>query len=302
MIRVREVSKRFGKVTALDRVSLRIEPGERVAIVGTNGSGKTTLLRAIVGLVAVEGSIEIDGIDVARAPERALAKLAYAPQIAPPLEAPVDELVRLHGSLRGMERKEIALRADRLGLDLAGIARSRFRDLSGGMKQKLLAALALAAAAPVLVCDEPTANLDAQARASFFAQIEERSPEAILILCSHRVDEVRHLVDRVIELRDGKVVRDAPIAELLGEIRSTRIEVKTRETDEAVALWLLDRGFSRIAPQRWSGTFRQDEKLDLVSALMHRHEANVVDLSIFDDGEVTGFVEEAPSSSKRRVA
>ncbi|MGZ3419205.1 MAG: ABC transporter ATP-binding protein [Polyangiales bacterium] len=306
MIRVHEVSKRFGRVTALDRVSLRIGAGERVAIVGTNGSGKTTLLRAMVGLITVEGAIEIDGLDVSRAPQIALAKVAYAPQIAPPLEAPVDELVRLHASLRGVTKSTIAARADRLGLDLSAVGRSRFRDLSGGMKQKLLAALALATAAPVLVCDEPTANLDAHARAAFFAQVEERGRDAIVVLCSHRVDEVRHLVDRVIELREGRIVRDAPIAELLGEIRSTRIEVKTRESDEAVSLWLLDHGFAPIAQHRWSGTFRQGEKLELVSELMRRHEASVVDLSMFDDGEVTGFAagaEEAPpSSTKRRVA
>lgn len=297
MIRVQNVSKRFDKVTALDRVSLRICAGERVAIVGTNGSGKTTLLRAIVGLIRFDGLIEVSGVDVTRAPERALARVAYAPQIAPPLDAPVSELVRLHSALRGASR--VALRAERLGLDLDAVARSRFRDLSGGMKQKLLAALALATDAPILVCDEPTANLDAHARASFFAQIEERGPDAVLVLCSHRVDEVRHLVDRVIELRDGRVVRDAPIAELLGDLRSTRIEVKIREVHGAVEAWLSDRGFAAVARCRWSGTFRQDEKLDLVSDLMRRHEASVVDLSIFDDGEVTGF---GADSSKRRIA
>src|SRR4051812_8600440 len=123
MIRVREVSKRFGRVTALDCVSIELSRGERVAIVGSNGSGKTTLLRAIVGLIAVQGTIEIDGLDVGRSPQRALVKVAYAPQIAPPLEAPVAELVRLHAALRAVSRSAIAARADRLGLDLRAIGR-----------------------------------------------------------------------------------------------------------------------------------------------------------------------------------
>jgi ABC-type multidrug transport system ATPase subunit len=90
----------------------------------------------------------------------------------------------------------------------------RFRDLSGGMKQKLLAAMALATEAPILVCDEPTANLDGEARVSFFEQLAERPKGAVLVLCSHRVEEVRALVDRVIELRDGRVVRDGPAADI----------------------------------------------------------------------------------------
>jgi ABC-2 type transport system ATP-binding protein len=296
MIRVSNVSKRFGRVQALDRVSLRIERGERVAIVGTNGSGKTTLLRSIVGLVSVEGSIEIDGTDVSKHPEKALVHVAYAPQIAPPLDAPVSEIVHLQGELRGVAPQAVVARARRLGLDLEGVANTRFRDLSGGMKQKVLAALALAADADVLVCDEPTANLDAHARAAFFAQIEERRENSVLVLCSHRVDEVRHMVDRVIELRDGQLARDASIAALLGDLRSTRIEVKTDSA--ACARFLLDRGFMNIADGRFSGSFRQDEKLELISDLIRLHNAAVSDLSIFDDGEVTGFAD----SEKRRVA
>lgn len=300
MIRVNAVTKRFGRVVALDRVSLRISRGERVAIVGTNGSGKTTLLRALVGLVSVEGGIEIDGVDVAKHPERALARIAYAPQIAPPIEAPVEEIVRLQSELRRIARASVAKRAERLGLDLDSVARTRFRDLSGGMKQKVLSSLALAAEADVLVCDEPTANLDAHARAAFFAQVEERPDNAILVLCSHRVDEVRHMVDRVIELRDGKVARDASITDLLGDLRSTRIEVKAAPQAET---FLLDRGFQSIADGRFSGTFHQDEKLELIADLMKLHGGHVSDLSIFDDGEVTGFVDEPKTDSgKRRVA
>ncbi len=208
MIVVDHVEKRFGKVVALDDVSLRIEPGARVALVGTNGSGKTTLLRALAGLLRVAGRITIGGVDVSIAPERALASLAYVPQIAPPLEAPVAEVVRTHATLRAIAPSAVAARARRLELDVAAVARVRFRDLSGGMKQKLLAAMALATEAPVLVCDEPTANLDPAARAVFFEEIAARRADSILVVCSHRVDEVRGLVDRVVEMKDGKVAAD----------------------------------------------------------------------------------------------
>jgi ABC-2 type transport system ATP-binding protein len=213
MISVSHVSKRFGPVTALDDVSLEIGNGERVALIGTNGSGKTTLLRAACGLIRVEGRVEIAGCDVAREPERALARVSYMPQVAPPLDAPVRELVRAFCALRGRRPDEVTRLAAELGLKLEAVAATRARDLSGGMKQKLLAALALAARAEVLICDEPTANLDARARDAFFAQVERRPADSVLVVCSHRVDEVRRFVDRVIEMRDGRVQRDVEVAE-----------------------------------------------------------------------------------------
>jgi ABC-2 type transport system ATP-binding protein len=220
MIDIERVSKRFGRLRALDGVSLGIERGERVGFVGANGSGKTTLLRALVGLLRVEGRIRIGGVDVAAAPEHALAQVAYMPQIAPPLDAPVAEVVRATIALRRIERAKVAALAARIGLVLDDVAHVRMRDLSGGTKQKLLAALALAAAAPVLVCDEPTANLDAAARAAFFREVEGRASDSILILCSHRVEEIRLYVDRVVELAEGHVVRDEAVdaALTLGEV------------------------------------------------------------------------------------
>jgi ABC-2 type transport system ATP-binding protein len=206
----------------LSQVELRIERGERVALVGSNGSGKTTLLRAILGLLRVEGRITIDGIDVATEPQRALAQMAYIPQVAPPLEAPVTEVVRAFSSLRGVTPDDVAARAARLGLALGSVGRARFRDLSGGMKQKLLAALALAAETPILLCDEPTANLDAAARRSFFEQINEGPTDRILILCSHRAEEVQKLVQRVIELQDGRVARSLSLPEPSRRISAPR--------------------------------------------------------------------------------
>lgn len=221
MIDVRHVSKSFGAVCALDDVSLHVNAGEHVGFVGTNGSGKTTLLRAMLGLVRVDGRIMIAGTDIAKSPELALRSVAYIPQVAPPIEAPVVEVVRAFAALRRLEPPVVHERAQRLGLDVQSIAHTRFRDLSGGMKQKLLAALALAAKTEILVCDEPTANLDRSARASFFEQVGERSKESVTILCSHRVEEIERLVDRVVTLVDGKVESDSPAAAALESLRAS---------------------------------------------------------------------------------
>jgi ABC-type multidrug transport system ATPase subunit len=211
MLTVERVSKRFGKVVALHDVNLEVARGERVALVGSNGSGKTTLLRALLGLVRVRGKISIDGFDVARHPEQALARVAYVPQIAPPLEAPVREILRVAAALRQIRVEAIESSAAELGLSVAEIAERRVRDLSGGMKQKLLAALALASDPDLLICDEPTANLDSRARERFFSLVDTRRHDRALILCSHRADDVERLVDRVIELEEGRVISGTSI-------------------------------------------------------------------------------------------
>lgn len=223
MISIQNVSKSFGAVQALEAVSLELPPGTRVALVGTNGSGKTTLLRAMCGLLRVQGRITLFGSDVAKEPEVALRSLALMPQVAPPLDAPVAELVRAFCALRNRTPAGVATRAARLGLDLEFVAKTRVRDLSGGMKQKLLAALALTAEAPVLVCDEPTANLDPAARRVFFDEVLARPSGSILVLCSHRVDEVQHLVERVIRLDEGRVVGDASVEEALAQLQDSEV-------------------------------------------------------------------------------
>lgn len=300
MIEVSHVSKSFGPVVALDDVSLGIARGERVAFVGSNGSGKTTLLRTLLGLLRVDGRVTIGGVDVATAPELALRSVAYIPQIAPPLEAPVAEVLRAHAALRRIDAKAVAARAAPLGLSVAALERTRFRDLSGGMKQKLLAAMALATEADVLVCDEPTANLDAAARAAFFAQVDERDKDGIVVLCSHRIEEVRQLVDRVVEMKEGRIARDAPLRELLAELRSFRVEVALRRQRGEAEEFLRTNGFHSVAPGRLGALFSQSAKVDVVARLLRLHQDDIADLSVYQVEDLA-LAESAERASSPRL-
>ncbi len=297
MIEMQNVRKRFERVVALDNVNLSISTGERVAFVGSNGSGKTTLLRALLGLLRFIGTVKIGGREVAREPELALLDVAYIPQIAPPIEASVSELVRAHALLRGIDAGATYDCAKRLGLDVDGGSGARFRDLSGGMKQKLLAAMALATKAPILVCDEPTANLDGPARATFFEMIAERPTDDVVVLCSHRIEEVQRVVRRVVEFAEGRVVRDAPLVDLLRSLKAFRVEVEIRDGALATIAALRFRGF-RPSGAGWFGAdMAQDEKIEFLTKVMGEHRSAIIDLSVVPIEHIS----HAPSTKRPKL-
>jgi ABC-type multidrug transport system ATPase subunit len=213
------VHKRFGRAEVLKGVDLLIPSGSRVALVGPNGSGKSTLLRAMMGLVECSGAVRLDGRSPFEERVEVARRLAYVPQVAPQLSATVAEVVELATFTRGLPAGAVEAVARRLELDVAEVRHRAFRDLSGGMKQKLLLAMALAAEPSLLVLDEPTASLDARARARLFelcgAPSGGRPGEATLVLCSHRLEELRGLVDHVVELADGRVRFDGALERYL---------------------------------------------------------------------------------------
>lgn len=212
-IELRNVHRSFGAAVALRGVTLTVEHSERVGLVGPNGSGKSTLLRAVMGLVACDGEVRLDGLSPYAERLTVARRLAYVPQSAPRWGAPVREVIRTITALRGLEYAAVEAQARALDLDLAPIASRALCDLSGGMKQKLLLALALAADVSLLILDEPTASLDARGRARLLALLEERARGRTLLLCSHRADDLRERVTRLVALRDGAVTWDGDAAE-----------------------------------------------------------------------------------------
>ncbi len=214
-IELSQVNKAFGNVRALRDVTLSIAPGAKVGLLGPNGSGKSTLIRVLMGLVACEGTARLDGKDPLRNRTKLASQMAYVPQIAPRLAASVDEVLAAIASVREIDPDRVRAIAGRLGMETKDIGRVPFRDLSGGMKQKLLIGLALARPTPLIILDEPTASLDAAAREEFFRLFEEVGQESTLLLSSHRTDELRRMVSRVVALADGSVVYEGSAAAYL---------------------------------------------------------------------------------------
>ncbi len=279
-IEARQVMKRFGAVTALAGACLRVAPGERVALVGPNGSGKSTLLRCLLGLIRHEGEVTIDGLSVAERPEEALRHVAYVPQIAPPIDATVGQVTRAWADLRRLDRACLVPIAADFGLVLERVEAVRLRDLSGGMKQKLLVAMALASRPKILFCDEPTANLDAGARAVFFGAVAALPADTSLVLCSHRLEEVRHLVTRVVELDEGRVVADRALASFFEGLRVFHVDITLASEAHEARAFLEARGFEAISSGRYAATLTQAEKLALIHDLVRGHAASLRDLSL----------------------
>ncbi|MDR1463506.1 MAG: ABC transporter ATP-binding protein, partial [Azoarcus sp.] len=187
--------------------------GERVALTGSNGAGKTTLIRCLLGEYTCDGVVRIDGFDPRRQRAAALSRIGFVPQLPPPLKMPVGRLVAFSAALCDTTPQRIAAIAGQLGLDVEAIRERQFMRLSGGMKQKLLIAIALGRDTRVLIMDEPAASLDPEARRIFFGLLAQRLDKTAMLISCHRLAEVSAFVDRVVEMDMGRVALDDKITE-----------------------------------------------------------------------------------------
>ncbi len=279
-IEVRNVRKSYGSVEALRGASFQVESGRKVALIGPNGSGKSTLIRVLMGLIAYRGEVRLDGLAPFRDRVAVARRMAYVPQTAPLMRATVREVVRTVCQTRGIDRRDVVEAAGDFELDLDEIAGRPVRGLSGGMRHKLLIALALAARADFLVLDEPTASLDPRNRARFLRRVAEQAADATVLLCSHRLEEVQHLVDRVLELDDGRVAFDGPAGEFLAARSLGVLEVQA--LDGKLDEWLAARGFAQGLRGLWTKTVDRREKLDLLGQIAERIDGAVANVTARD--------------------
>ena len=279
-LELRGVCKRYGAHEVLRDVSAEFPAGSRTALIGPNGSGKSTLARVIARLVRAEGSVLYDG---APAGDEAvlLRRIAYLPQIAPRIQAPASELVEAICTLRGIAPQSVWTLAESLGLTVGSARDTDFQDLSGGMKQKLMLALCLAQRAELMILDEPTASLDPDARARFFAAFSALPEETTVLLSSHRLEELRALAGRVLILDEGRVAYTGEAGGFLRERATTRIEVRCHANGPAAA-WLLDAGFARGEGGRWRLETPTEQKMATIKSMIAALGAAVEDLQVHE--------------------
>ncbi len=243
MITFDRVSKRFNRVEVLSEINLTVARGDRIALVGSNGAGKTTLIRCLLGEYHCQGEVRVNEHDPRQHRTEILKRVGFVPQISPPLKMPVGHLIQFAAGVCDSDPARMFSVSDQLGLDVHAIQRKPFNKLSGGMKQKLLISVALGRDCDLLVLDEPAANLDPEARHTFFQLLAQKQQHTAMLISSHRLDEVAALVNRVVELDQGRIVLNDHVADQVDMTSLLDCRLTLTRPDAAFAETVREWGF-----------------------------------------------------------
>jgi ABC-2 type transport system ATP-binding protein len=237
MIEFINLTKRYGKFTAVDQLTLQVPEQRAVALWGANGAGKTTVIKCLLGLLHFEGCIRVDGLDVRRQGRAVRQRIGYVPQeLAFYKEMTTLEMATFYARIKGAPAERIEPVLEEVGLSehltkLVGA-------LSGGMKQRLALGLALLSDPPLLVMDEPTSNLDTAARSQLLQLLAQvKAAGKTILFTSHRVEEVQMLADQVAVMERGRLqflCDSANLASRLGLRAQVKFIVPGHEVERAL--------------------------------------------------------------------
>ena len=279
MLQVEGLSKRYGRLQALDGVTFQARAGDAIALWGSNGAGKTTLLKAMLGLVDYQGAILVAGLDGKRAGKATRGKIGYVPQEALYYDMSVLATIAFYARLRKAEAERIPALLNQLGL-----SEHEFKSvqaLSGGLKQRLALAIALLSDPPVLLLDEPTANLDARTRREYLSfLLELRRQQKTIVFASHRLEEVEVLADRVLWMEAGRIIQELSTEQIRRRLASDiELVLWVAEGQRRQAVQILEgEGLAAHLNGRGTVVVRLDaaQKMQALHLLEH-HDISVLD-------------------------
>jgi ABC-2 type transport system ATP-binding protein len=219
MISVENLSKKFGELQAVDRVSFSVAQGELFGLLGPNGAGKTTTIRMISGLLRPdEGTVRIENYNLWQSPRAAKRLLGLVPQdLALYQEFSARENLWFWGGLYGLSRSQLKKNTEDLleRVGLAGRAQEPVSAYSGGMKRRLNLALGLVHQPRALLLDEPTVGIDPQARHNILEIIRDIARQGTtVLLTTHHLEEAEKLCHRIAIIDEGKILQTGSVAEL----------------------------------------------------------------------------------------
>ncbi|QFG37830.1 ABC-2 type transport system ATP-binding protein [Paracoccus pantotrophus] len=257
IIDIDHVSKRYGSGTvALNDVSLQIEEGEILALLGPNGAGKTTLISIICGLVVPSGgTVRVGGHDIGRDWRAARKLIGLVPQevALEPFESVID-CVRFTRGLYGEPPDDAYIEQLLRSLALWDKREAKTRELSGGMKRRVLIAKALSHRPKVLFLDEPTAGVDVTLRREMWQVVRQLRAEGVtIILTTHYLEEAEDMADRIGVINRGELLLVRSKDALMGEFGKKRLTVSLSEPLAALPAELAGRGLVLSADGRELG-------------------------------------------------
>jgi ABC-2 type transport system ATP-binding protein len=228
VLEVRELSKHYDALTAVERVSFEVRPREIVGLLGPNGAGKTTTINMLLGVLAPSsGSIRIGGIDLARQRSQALARTNFAAVYATlPGNLTVLQNLRIFGLIYEVPALGARIRTLLAEFDLERLRDTRCGVLSSGEQTRVALAKAMLNQPQLLLLDEPTASLDPSAARSARAHIRELALEQDcgILWTSHNMYEVEEVCDRVLFLSHGRILLEGDPRRLPGEHGAPSLE------------------------------------------------------------------------------
>ncbi len=228
-IRIEGVTKRFGSVQALAGIDLDIAEGEFFGLLGPNGAGKTTLISALAGLVRPDtGRLTVMGHDVVADYRAARMRLGVVPQelVFDPFFT-VRETLEIQSGYFGIRNNAAWIDEILANLDLTGKADTNMRQLSGGMKRRVLAAQALVHRPPVIVLDEPTAGVDVELRQGLWNFVRRLNRDGhTIVLTTHYLEEAENLCGRIAMLKQGRIVALDTTANLLRRFSGSTLRLR----------------------------------------------------------------------------
>jgi ABC-2 type transport system ATP-binding protein len=260
LIELKEITRKFGELTAVNRVSLTVPEGQIFGYLGPNGAGKTTTVKMLTGMLPPsEGTASVSGYDIREYPLEVKKRIGYVPESGALYESLTpEEYLQLVGRLYRMSESSINSRVTEF-IEFFGLEKDRGRpmtEFSRGMKQKVVIASALIHSPEVIFMDEPLSGLDANAALLLKSLIRNLADEGRTVFyCSHVLEVVENLCDRVVILDKGKVVADGSVTRLKKMTSQSSLEKVFSRLTHAEDLGEAARAFSR----RITGKEKSDE-------------------------------------------
>ena len=277
------------ELKALNEINLKVNQGEVFGLLGPNGAGKTTFLNILAGtVVKSEGKVTVWGFDLDQNPRQVRAAIGIVPQ-----EVNLDaffspkKLLELQAGLYGVTKNEMITDLILKTVSLENQANSYSRNLSGGMKRRLLIAKAMVHQPPILVLDEPTAGVDVVLRNQLLNNIKELNKSGVtIILTTHNLFEAEKLCDRIAIINKGNLVALETTKNLLDQIKTKRITLRISKTSKLDNLKIQSIKISKLNDEEYLISYEKNsDKFQEFLNFLNKNNIEIKDIST-DEGDL----------------